>query len=171
MNNVNNILKDYDRIEDTIKKIYSSDLRMRVFLSLDKNPRRIRDICEVVCCKPQNASTRLKELQEMVLVEDTEGGYVLTVWGDIIKRKTIELNIGRIGNILEDYEKTESIIRKIYSSCMRTKIFLLLNKKPKHLRDIYPIVCCKPQNTLAVIKELQEMLLVESTEGGYVLTV
>jgi len=172
MKDTRDIIKDYTWIESTIKKIYSSGLRTQIFLSLNGKPKRIRDICNALNCKPQNASTRIKELQDMFLVEYKKEGYVLTVMGEIIKHKTLELNAESIGYIIDkDYEKIESAIKKIYTSCLRTKIFISLNKKPKRLCDIYAVVSCKPQNASAVIKELLEMLLVENTGEGYALTV
>ena len=166
------ILENYGEVEPIIKKIYSSGLRTRIFTSLNKEPTRLCDICDVVGCNPQNASTRIKELQDMSLVEHKEGGYVLTIWGEIVKHKTLELNIHSIGEALnKDYNKIESIIRKIYSSGLRTRIFVSLSKEPKRLCDICDLVGCKPQNASTRIKELQDMFLVENIEKGYVLTI
>ena len=72
MSNVSVALEDYEKIESIIKKIYSSGLRTKIFISLSKAPKRLCDICDAVDSKPQNVSTRIKELQDGFL-EWTDG--------------------------------------------------------------------------------------------------
>jgi predicted transcriptional regulator len=85
-----NFLRNYDLAENTIRKLYDSKLRLAIIDALKDNPMRLADLRRAVNANAPNTSSKAKELEEMGLLEKSEGDFQLTPYGQAIRQRIQE---------------------------------------------------------------------------------
>jgi len=94
------LLEDYEKSEETIRKLYDSKLRLSILDALKEGPMRLADLRRAVNANAPNTSAKAKELEEMGLLERVDGDFDLTSWG-----RTVLIQIKNNLQLVSTYEK------------------------------------------------------------------
>lgn len=90
MSSSSDFLKDYDLVEETIRKLYDSKLRLAILDALRNGPMRLADLRREVNANAPNTSSKAKELEELGLLERVEGDFKLTPYGKAVLERVCE---------------------------------------------------------------------------------